>query len=90
MSILGISGEAGASKNEEARASNNEYRCHYQRVETLKEHIREMLQAVAGRTPDAGESAFRHFQPWKAQKNDSPTKGSSIDAGESLFRHFQP
>ena len=43
MSILGNSEEVGASKNEEARASNNEYRCHYQRVEILKEHIREML-----------------------------------------------
>ena len=63
MSILGNSEEAGASKNKEARASNNEYRCHYQRVEILKEHIHEMLRAVAGRSPDAGESPFRHFQP---------------------------
>ena len=62
-SILGNSEEAGASKNEEARASNNEYRCHHQRVEILKEHIREMLRAVAGRSPDAGKSPFQQFQP---------------------------
>ena len=63
LSILGNSEEAGASKNEEARASNNnEYRCHYQRVEILKEHIREMLRAVARRSPDAGESPFQQFQ----------------------------
>ena len=75
MSILGNSEEAGASKNEEARASNNEYRCHYQRVEILKVHIREMPRAVAG-SADAGESPFQHGQPGKAQKGDSPAPGS--------------
>ena len=63
MSILGNSEETEASKNEEARDSNNEYRCHYQRVEILKEHIREMLRAVAG---EGGKITFSAVSALKA------------------------
>ena len=67
-SVLGNSEEAGASKNEEARASNNEYRCHYQRVEILKEHIREMLRAVAGEEPRCGGITFSAVSALKNSK----------------------
>ena len=60
MSILGNSEEAGASKNEEARASNNEHRCHYQL--STGRNIKG-AHTCPGRSPDAGESPFRHFQP---------------------------
>ena len=87
--------EAGASKNEEARASNNEYRCHYQRVEILKEHICEMLRAVAGEEPRCGGNhLFGIFSLEKLKKVIPPRApegpGRSPDAGESPFRHFQP
>ena len=84
--VINNSEEAGASKNEEARANNNEYRCHCQRIEEYNaiegkairsRNARESPSFVCGGggAQTSGNHRFGNFNPEKLEKVVPPHAG---------------
>ena len=100
--VINNSEEAGASKNEEGWANNNEYRCHCQRIEKYNaiegkavrsRNARESPSCVGEEEPRCQGITFSAVSTLRSLKGDSPARGGRRRAqtpADHLFSSFSP